>query len=130
MSSTDPVAVDGSSLKFGGMQPPSWLLRHRVTIPEQGASYVDRPELVRRCMLTEQRATLLVAPAGFGKTTLMADCCRRLVGQGTIVAWLSLDEQDNPTMLDTYLAFAFRLAGLDIDRADTESSIPGPPAVQ
>ena len=108
----------GTRVKFGGLQPPSWLLRHRVTIPELGASYVDRPELVRRCMLTEHRATLLVAPAGFGKTTLMSDCCRRLVGQGITVAWLSLDEQDKPAMLDTYLAFAFRLAGLDIDQAD------------
>ena len=126
VSIADQVALTGPSLKFGSLQPPSWLLRHRVTIPEQGASYVDRPELVRRCMLTEQRATLLVAPAGFGKTTLMADCCRRLVGKGTTVAWLSLDEQDKPTMLDTYLAFAFRLGGLDIDQVDTESPLPGP----
>lgn len=126
VSSADQAGVIGPSLEFEGVEPPSWLLRHRVTIPEQGGSHVDRPELVRRCMVAEQRATLLVAPAGFGKTTLMADFCRRLVRQGTTVAWLSLDEHDEPGMLGTYLAFAFRLAGLDIDQVETESPPPGP----
>ena len=126
MSSGDQVGVTGPSFAFGGLQTPSWLLRHRVTIPEQGVSYIDRPELVRRCRLTENRATLFVAPGGFGKTTLMADCCRRLAGQGITVAWLSLDEHDEPAMLDTYLAFAFRLAGLDLAEADTGTPLPGP----
>ena len=36
--------------------------------------------------------TLIIAPAGFGKTTLVASC---LAGCGMPVAWLSLDKGDN-----------------------------------
>ena len=38
--------------------------------------------------------TLIIAPAGFGKTTLVASCA---VGNETAVAWLSLDKNDNQT---------------------------------
>ena len=58
-----------------------------------------RPELVTRPRLAEQIAQglrspliLITAPAGFGKTTLVASsitCC------GMAVAWLSLDKNDN-----------------------------------
>jgi LuxR family maltose regulon positive regulatory protein len=36
--------------------------------------------------------TLIIAPAGFGKTTLAAAC---VTGYGMSVAWLSLDKNDN-----------------------------------
>ena len=36
--------------------------------------------------------TLITAPAGFGKTTLVASC---VAGCGMPVAWLSLDQNDN-----------------------------------
>ena len=48
-----------------------------------------------RCPLT-----LLTAPAGFGKTTLIASC---VVDQGTPVAWLSLDKDD--TRADRFLRY-------------------------
>jgi LuxR family maltose regulon positive regulatory protein len=58
-----------------------------------------RPGLVLRPRLREQMAcglrgplTLITAPAGFGKTTLVASC---LADCDTPVAWLSLDRDDN-----------------------------------
>jgi LuxR family transcriptional regulator, maltose regulon positive regulatory protein len=39
--------------------------------------------------------TLLVAPAGYGKSTLMAQWHGKLAGQGIACAWLSLDEDDD-----------------------------------
>ena len=48
-----------------------------------------------RCPLT-----LLTAPAGFGKTTLIASC---VVDQGMPVAWLSLDKDD--TRADRFLRY-------------------------
>ncbi len=58
-----------------------------------------RPALVPRPRLQEQIAqglrgplTLITAPAGFGKTTLVASC---VAGCGMPVAWLSLDKNDN-----------------------------------
>jgi len=58
--------------------------------------------------------TLLSAPAGWGKTTLLADWLRSKtsgVSPGPAVAWLSLDEGDNdPVSLIRDLAAALRAA--------------------
>lgn len=58
-----------------------------------------RPNLLHRSRLTERldeglraRLTLIAAPAGFGKTTLLGEWCER---SKQSVAWLSLDESDN-----------------------------------
>ena len=42
-----------------------------------------------------RRLTLVCAPAGFGKTTLVADWIRTT---GTPAAWLSAEESDNDTI--------------------------------
>lgn len=42
-----------------------------------------------------QRLILLKAPAGYGKTTLAVDWCEQLRRSQSIVAWLSVDEDDN-----------------------------------
>ncbi|MFN2229784.1 MAG: hypothetical protein ACK2VA_08450, partial [Anaerolineae bacterium] len=61
---------------------------------------VSRTHLVERLeegLRTGCKLTLLSAPAGFGKTTLLSEwiaACRR-IGPGVRVAWLSLDEGDN-----------------------------------
>src|SRR5262245_38405814 len=80
-----------------------------------------RPQAVARPRLTERldatlgagnRLTLVSAPAGFGKTTLLADW---VAGVAARVGWLSLDEDDNdPSRLLTHLVAALRSAGLDI----------------
>ena len=61
-------------------------------------------------MPTRRRLTVLAAPGGFGKTTLLGECCRRVREDGIPVAWVSVDEQDEPAVLDTYVAFACRSA--------------------
>ena len=105
----------------------SWLLRQRVTIPERVTGYVDRPELVERAMPTRRRLTVLHASAGFGKTTLLAECCRRLRQDGVATAWLSLDEGDVPPVLDAYIALACIGAGLNLlDAPDPDKAPAGP----
>ena len=94
-----------------------WLLRRKVTIPDRVAGYLHRAQLVERALPTRNRVTVLKAPAGFGKTTLLAECCRRLRQDGIPTAWVSLDEQDDSdeaAILDTYIAFACQCAGLDV----------------
>jgi len=76
--------------------------------------------LVARLRLTEcldaglrngHRLFLVVAPAGYGKTTLVADWLDKT---RTASAWLSLDEGDNdPARFFTYLVAA--LQGLDLE---------------
>jgi LuxR family maltose regulon positive regulatory protein len=74
-----------------------------------------RPGLVPRPQLQEQVVqglhgplTLVTAPAGFGKTTLVASC---VAGCGMLVAWLSLDKNDNqPGRFLHYLVAALQEA--------------------
>ena len=95
-------------------QAPLWLPRHRVAIPEPPARYCDRPDLSRRCALTDQPVTVLMAPGGFGKSTLLAHSCRAVVARGVPVAWVTLSHDDQPRSLDAYFAFAFQEAGIDL----------------
>ena len=99
-----------------------WLLGHRVAIPEPPTDYCDRPELTGRCAPTGRRTTLLVAPGGFGKTTVLAATCRRAAADGVPVAWLTLDPGDDAATLDAYLAFAFDRTGIDIPEALTAAA--------
>jgi len=69
------------------------LLATKLHIPRARQGLVPRTRLVDR--LTEALAgelTVVCAPAGFGKTALLADWARRT---GRPVAWLSLDGADN-----------------------------------
>ena len=90
----------------------SWLLRHKVELPDPIEGYVRRPEVEERCALTGHRVTVLHAPAGFGKTALLARRCRALRERGLAVAWLSLDEEDGPESVARLLALAFERAGV------------------
>jgi LuxR family transcriptional regulator, maltose regulon positive regulatory protein len=75
-----------------------------------------RPKLVARPRLTEslirdpgRRLTLLSAPAGFGKTTLLNEWIRSRTVDGRFIAWVSLDEADNdPVRFLSYLVAALR----------------------
>src|ERR671914_3060178 len=72
------------------------------------------PKLVARPRLTERleretgrRLTLISAPAGFGKTTLLLEWLKGR--EGGSVAWVSLDEGDNdPVRFLSYLVAALR----------------------
>jgi LuxR family maltose regulon positive regulatory protein len=75
------------------MGEPDALLATKLHIPRARHGLVSRPRLVDR--LTEAVAgelTVVCAPAGFGKTVLLADWAQR---SGQPVAWLSLDTGDN-----------------------------------
>lgn len=82
-----------------------------------------RPNLVARPRLTQQLAqvtsgalTLVCAPAGYGKTTLVATGLAPLA-QEQAVAWLSLDEDDNdPACFWTYVIAALRTIAPDIGK--------------
>lgn len=61
------------------------------------------------------KLTLVTAPAGFGKTTLISDW---IADCGYPVAWLSLDEGDNePTRFLTYLIAALQTIAPDIGKS-------------
>lgn len=57
--------------------------------------------------------TTVIAPAGFGKSTLLAEMQRILDVDGSHAVWLTFDEEDNdPAHLLFHLALALRASGL------------------
>ncbi len=104
-----------------------WLLPHRVSVPEPGPGFLERPDLAARVAPTARRLTLLIAPSGFGKTTLLAQGCRHAARDGSPAAWLSLDGDDGPDALDTYVAVAFEHAGIDLTPALRSADAGGGP---
>ena len=83
------------------------ILATKLYIPPPRPKVVLRPRLIER--LNEglhRKLTLISAPAGFGKTTLVSAW---VAGCDRPVAWLSLDEGDNdPTRFLTYLVAALQ----------------------
>ncbi len=87
----------------------------RSTAPEPAPHYVRRASLLREVdAVLERRLTVLRAPAGFGKTTVLADVSRRRERDGVAVGWLSLDERDSPGVLGAGIARTLERAGLDV----------------
>ena len=71
------------------------LLTTKLYIPPARSELVPRPRLIERLddgLCLDRKLTLVSAPAGFGKTTLIAEW---LVHAERPFAWLSLDEGDN-----------------------------------
>jgi LuxR family maltose regulon positive regulatory protein len=87
------------------------LTRTKLHVPRTRCRAVERRGLWAR-LDSHLGATLVVAPAGFGKSTLLAQW-RPAAGQP--VAWVSLDEGDNdPVLLWSYILAALDgLEGLD-----------------
>jgi LuxR family transcriptional regulator, maltose regulon positive regulatory protein len=103
------ITSDGHMDLFGqGLTMPTQLLTSKLYIPPLRPSLVPRPRLIQvlnEGLQMKKRLTLVPAPAGFGKTTLMVDWLKQI---DVPVARLFLDEADNglPRFL-AYLAAAF-----------------------
>lgn len=81
------------------------ILTTKVKIPRVRPGYLNRSRLIDALDEAITRELILVCtPAGFGKTTLLADWAE---GADVAVAWLSLDEDDNdPTRFWRYVLVA------------------------
>src|SRR4051812_23992718 len=84
------------------------LLQTKLTPPSSRPDCVPRPRLSQRLIASlEHPLTLICAPAGFGKTTLITDWCQQNATSNLRLAWFALDEDDNdPTRFLTYLVSA------------------------
>ena len=88
------------------------LLETKLHVPRRRRGLVARPRLSERLSRgAESVLTLVSAPAGFGKTTLLAEWLAAAPADGRSVAWLSLDQRDNdPALFWTYLVAALKTA--------------------
>jgi LuxR family maltose regulon positive regulatory protein len=72
------------------------MIATKLYVPKLRRGLVTRPRLrVRLRRGAGSRLTLVSAPAGFGKTTLLAEWLAEAPGEDRSVAWLSLDPSDN-----------------------------------
>lgn len=104
-------------LAVSALAPAEPLLERKLAPPRPPPGFVPRPQLSPRLSAGRGLAlTLVVAPAGYGKTTLLAGWLAALA-QGPAAprppraAWLTLDEGDaDPVRFFRYLAAAVRTA--------------------
>lgn len=97
------------------------LLRTKFYIPPARANMVTRPRLRRQLeegLRLGRPLTLVSAPAGYGKTTLIAAWLHQLEAEPADlpvhIAWVSLDDDDNnPGRFLEYVAAGIQEAGID-----------------
>jgi LuxR family maltose regulon positive regulatory protein len=115
----------------GGSQEGS-LLTTKLYIPRPRPGLVPRPRLTQRLNQgVDRKLTLISAPAGFGKTTLLSEW---IPTSERCVCWVSLDENDNdPIRFWTYFISSLQMlrAGLGQGAlAVLNAQHPQPPPAQ
>jgi LuxR family transcriptional regulator, maltose regulon positive regulatory protein len=105
------------------------LLETKFHVPRRRQGLVTRPRLIERFGRGgESPLTLVSAPAGFGKTTLLTEWLTA-GDEGRATAWLSLDKRDNdPALFWTYLISALEraLPGVGAGALAVLQSAPSP----
>lgn len=118
-----------------GIQAKGWsILQTKLIPPAKRGGTVQRGRLVSRAVQGAQgRLVLVVAGAGYGKTSLLGQVHETLLGRSRSVGWISLDESDND--LARFLAHLIEPIrrsdpqfGLSTD-ALLRSGVPLPPSI-
>jgi LuxR family transcriptional regulator, maltose regulon positive regulatory protein len=95
--------------------PEPAIIRTRLAPPRIGAAPVSRDQLLQRLNARRScKLTLVLAPAGSGKTMLLAQWRKQLSEQGAKVAWYNLGTDDDVTQVGAYIVESLRSTGLDI----------------
>ncbi len=109
------------------------LIATKLYLPKWRPGLVSRPDLVARLSQgTGRKLTLVSAPAGFGKTTLLAEWLAAAPVSARAAAWVSLDETDN----DPALFWAYVITALQKVQAEVGQSAlsllqsPQPPPIE
>jgi LuxR family transcriptional regulator, maltose regulon positive regulatory protein len=106
------------------------LITTKLALPPARPALVPRARLMDRLEVgLQHKLTLIAAPAGYGKTTLVSAWHATASGSAWSLAWLSLDTGDNdPVRFWTYVVAALQTLhdGLGVD-AQTLLQSPQPP---
>jgi LuxR family transcriptional regulator, maltose regulon positive regulatory protein len=107
VSRTETRSREGEATEVAPFPPEPVLLETKLHAPTPGPSTMARPHLFARLGAgTGRKLTLVSAPTGFGKTTLLAAWC---TAERRPAAWVSLDQGDSdPWRLWTYVVEALR----------------------
>lgn len=111
-------------------RPADKLLHTKLMPPRLHAGVVERDHLLTRLDsgLTK-KLTLVSAPTGFGKTTLVG---MWIAGREVSSTWVTLDENDNdPTRFWTYVVSALRTLDSSVGKTTLSAlTAPQPPAFE
>ncbi|PUB24498.1 LuxR family maltose regulon positive regulatory protein [Promicromonospora sp. AC04] len=100
------------------------LLEAKLSVPRQRTATVSRAGVIGAARASGRRVVGVTAPAGYGKSTLLAEWASL---EDRPVAWVSLDRlDDHPLGLLTVLASAF--ATVESGRTDLIADMVGPDA--
>ena len=115
------MAAPASGRQVGAFE----LLRSKLAVPTLRSGLVGRSALVSRLRApSSARIVSVTAPAGYGKTTLLAQWAAE---DARPFAWVSLDGRDNdPVAFLTYLAAAadgIRRVDAGVFRAAASASV-------
>src|SRR3954467_435731 len=84
--------------------PPFDVVESKIHVPSLRSGTVSRTALVNRLRATAEPIVILTAPAGYGKTTVLAQWAAR---DARPFAWVSVDDRDNdPIVLLRHVALA------------------------
>lgn len=108
------------------------LLSTRLYPPRCEGAVVARPAGPRLIRFAEsRRLTVVKAPAGYGKTTLMVECYRHLLGRSQSAIWISLNEFDGSVEeFAAYLAQALLDQGLTVESGNESPGSGAAPSVR
>lgn len=106
-----PPDVCGHSVCYNKRYVDASILLTKLFIPSVPPSIIHRQHLIERLtagLKAGRSLTLVSAPAGYGKSTLLSEWITAYKGQ---VGWLSLDERDNnPLRFWTYFVTSIQTA--------------------
>ena len=135
LAGTVTGAMSYTNVRQGAGRPPSvgWpafdLSAAKLLRPLVPPGSIRRSSLIERLVRSEPGPVVsVVAPAGYGKTTLLSQWAER---NGQVFAWVSVDDGDNdPKVLLAYIAEALNTVAPVCKRvfdalASPASSVPG-----
>ncbi|PQA86008.1 LuxR C-terminal-related transcriptional regulator [Hyphococcus luteus] len=98
----------------------NWIIETKLCPPQLWRDLIVRRRLDGEFLRWRQsKLGLIIAPAGYGKTSLLAEWCERWSQEGAHVAWLSLDDNDSELLrLMSYLIAAISNAGVRLGRLE------------
>jgi len=109
------------ALKSQGSLAVKWQnapITSKLYPPPVRKEWVEREELINQLSGSTAKLILVGAPAGFGKTTLIAQWRVRAVRERRF-AWVSVDRGDNdPVRLWRHVVEALQMAGVELGEAD------------
>jgi len=129
LTTTPLVGIPGKFDKVEHVGDP--VLALKIMPPRPRKNVLARTRLDRRVMRQADVPVVIVeAPAGYGKTLLLAQWRRAAMAEGAAGAWLRLDEQDDDRRLLAGIAMAVQQAtgrpgfGAQMEAARTDTEWP------